>query len=61
MIKDPPASLLPTAGNTAYAEPPKSGYAAQVTGGTGTTALAQGDGFNRGSHISALGNKLDPA
>ena len=61
IIKDPPTSLLPTAGNTAYAEPPKSGYAAQVTGGTGTTALAQGDDFSRGSHISAIGNKLDPA
>ncbi|KAL9116914.1 MAG: hypothetical protein Q9187_006556 [Circinaria calcarea] len=42
--KDPPASLLQAA-NTKYAEAPQSGYASQVTGGTGTTALAQGHDY----------------
>ena len=45
--------------NRLHKDPPK-GYAAQVTGGTGTTELAQGDSVQRGSHISGLGNKLDP-
>lgn len=49
--KDPPPG---------YAPAPESGYASQVTGGTGTTALAQGDSVQRGSHISGVGNKLDP-
>lgn len=49
--KDPPPG---------YAAAPQSGYASQVTGGTGTTALAQGDPVQRGSHISGVGNKLDP-
>jgi len=44
-----------------YGEKPTSGYASEVTGGTGTTALAQGDNFHRGSHLSGVGNKLDPA
>ncbi|KAI4129600.1 MAG: hypothetical protein LQ347_003716 [Umbilicaria vellea] len=50
--KDPPPG---------YAPAPESGYASQVTGGTGTTALAQGDSVQRGSHISGAGNKLDPS
>ncbi|KAL8779805.1 MAG: hypothetical protein Q9213_006763 [Squamulea squamosa] len=54
--KDPP----PGYGQTTYAEEPKSGYASQVTGGTGTTALAQGDPVSRGSHATGLGNKADP-
>ena len=49
--KDPPPG---------YAPAPDSGYASQVTGGTGTTALAQGDSVQRGSHISGAGNKMDP-
>lgn len=49
--KDPPAG---------YGEVPQSGYAAQVTGGTGTTALAQGRDVPRGSHLTELGNDLDP-
>ena len=56
--KDPPAGLVP---KTEYAEAPTSGYAAQVTGGTGTTALAQGESVDRGSHLSGVGNQLDPA
>ena len=55
--KDPPAGLVP---KTEYAEAPQSGYASQVTGGTGTTALAQGESVDRGSHLSGIGNKLDP-
>ncbi|KAL9028644.1 MAG: hypothetical protein Q9196_003022 [Gyalolechia fulgens] len=54
--KDPP----PGYGPTGYAEPPKEGYASQVTGGTGTTALAQGDPVSRGSHLTDLGNRVDP-
>ncbi|KAL8813888.1 MAG: hypothetical protein Q9223_006848 [Gallowayella weberi] len=54
--KDPP----PGYGDTKYAEKPKSGYASQVTGGTGTTALAQGDVVPGGSHSTAFGNKVDP-
>ena len=49
------------AGDTSYAAAPTSGYASEVTGGTGTTALAQGDSVPSGSHLSGLGNKLDPA
>ena len=30
-------------GGSRYDDAPKSGYASQVTGGTGTTALASGD------------------
>ncbi|KAI4176589.1 MAG: hypothetical protein LQ343_000880 [Gyalolechia ehrenbergii] len=55
--KDPP----PGYGQTGYAEPPKEGYASQVTGGTGTTALAQGNPVSRGSHMTGLGNKADPS
>ena len=55
--KDPP----PGFGETEYAEPPKSGYASQVTGGTGTTALAQGEPVSSGSHVTGFGNKTDPA
>jgi hypothetical protein len=44
---------------TGYAEAPTKGYASQVTGGTGTTALAQGESGPSGSHITALGNVLD--
>ncbi|KAI4197931.1 MAG: hypothetical protein LQ350_005585 [Teloschistes chrysophthalmus] len=54
--KDPP----PGFGETEYAEAPKTGYASQVTGGTGTTALAQGEPVARGSHITNLGNNADP-
>ena len=57
--KDPPSNIA-HAGNTKYAEEPQSGYASQVTGGTGTTALAQGESVPRGSHMTGLGNKLDP-
>ncbi|MCJ1436665.1 hypothetical protein MMC27_006046 [Xylographa pallens] len=57
--QDPPASMM--AGDTSYAAAPASGYASNVTGGTGTTALAQGDSVASGSHLSGLGNKLDPA
>ncbi|KAL8771010.1 MAG: hypothetical protein Q9209_003429 [Squamulea sp. 1 TL-2023] len=54
--KDPP----PGYGQTTHAEEPKSGYASQVTGGTGTTALAQGDPVSQGSYATGLGNKADP-
>ncbi|KAL8647948.1 MAG: hypothetical protein Q9226_006216, partial [Calogaya cf. arnoldii] len=54
--KDPP----PGYGETKYAEEPKSGYASQVRGGTGTTGLAQGDSVPQGSHATGLGNKADP-
>ncbi len=49
--KDPPAGYGPV---------PTSGYSTQVTGGTGTTALAQGEESNRGPHLTQLGDKLDP-
>lgn len=49
--KDPPAG---------YGEVPQSGYASQVTGGTGTTALAQGRDVPQGSHLTQLGDDLDP-
>ncbi|KAL8675511.1 MAG: hypothetical protein Q9168_000023 [Polycauliona sp. 1 TL-2023] len=55
--KDPP----PGYADGKYGEEPKSGYASQVTGGTGTTALAQGDPVPGGSHATGLGNKADPA
>ncbi|KAL8951931.1 MAG: hypothetical protein Q9222_002115 [Ikaeria aurantiellina] len=55
--KDPP----PGFGETEYAEAPEEGYASQVTGGTGTTALAQGDPVARGSHATGMGNKMDPS
>lgn len=55
--KDPPPGYT----NTPYADAPKGGYASQVTGGTGTTALAQGTPLPGGSHISSAGNTLDPA
>jgi hypothetical protein len=42
-----------------YAEAPTKGYATQVTGGTGTTALAQGEGAPSGSHATALGNVFE--
>lgn len=45
--------------NRLHKDPPE-GYASQVTGGTGNTALAEGDSVQRGSHISGVGNKLDP-
>jgi len=45
--------------NRLHKDPP-AGYASQVTGGTGTTALAEGGSVHRGSHLSGLGNKLDP-
>lgn len=45
--------------NRLHKDPPE-GYASQVTGGTGTTALAEGGSVQRGSHISGVGNKLDP-
>ncbi|KAL8852552.1 MAG: hypothetical protein Q9221_002548 [Calogaya cf. arnoldii] len=54
--KDPP----PGYGESKDAEEPKSGYASQVTGGTGTTGLAQGDSVPQGSHATGLGNKADP-
>lgn len=54
--KDPP----PGFGQTEYAEAPTEGYASQVTGGTGTTALAQGEPVPQGSHATGFGNKVDP-
>ena len=42
-----------------YADPPTSGYASQVTGGTGTTALAQGEKGPSGTHATGFGNTLD--
>jgi hypothetical protein len=42
-----------------YAEAPTKGYASQVTGGTGTTALAQEDSAPSGSHATALGISLN--
>ncbi|KAI9810725.1 MAG: hypothetical protein M1827_006063 [Pycnora praestabilis] len=63
--KDPPAGYYDQAagstGGTTYKDAPTTGYASQVTGGTGTTALAEGDSTQRGSHLSGVGNKLDPA
>ncbi|MCJ1308723.1 hypothetical protein MMC25_002377 [Agyrium rufum] len=59
-----PAST--TTGNTLggnqiqYAEAPTKGYASQVTGGTGSTGLAQGDPIQRGSHLTDAGNVLNP-
>lgn len=50
------ASIVTPAG---YAEAPTKGYASQVTGGTGTTALAQGGSGPSGSHITALGNVFE--
>lgn len=55
--KDPPAGYLDS---KKYGEEPKAGYASQVTGGTGTTALAQGDEIPGGPHLTAAGNKVDP-
>ena len=54
--KDPPPGYV----QTEYAEEPKGGYASQVTGGTGTTALAEGKSVPRGSHLTGVGNKIDP-
>ena len=45
--------------NRLHKDPPE-GYASQVTGGTGTTVLAEGNSVQRGPHISGVGNKLDP-
>lgn len=55
--KDPPAGHYQPAG---YGEEPKHGYAAEVTGGTGTTALAQGENLPGGPHLTSIGNKMDP-
>ena len=55
--KDPPADYYQ---GVEYAEKPTSGYASQVTGGTGTTALAKGDDLPSGSHWTSAGNALDP-
>lgn len=55
--KDPPADYLDS---QKYGQEPEAGYAAQVTGGTGTTALAQGDQIPDGPHLTSLGNKADP-
>ena len=44
--KDPPAGFLQSS-NTKYADAPQGGYASQVTGGTGTTALAEGHDYER--------------
>lgn len=55
--KDPPEGY---GQSTNYADPPEGGYASQVTGGTGTTALAQGQEVSEGSHLTSLGNKVDP-
>ena len=49
------ASITPAG----FAEAPTKGYASQVTGGTGTTALAQGEGAPSGSHATALGNVFE--
>lgn len=50
----------PGYGQTKYAEAPTEGYASQVTGGTGTAALAQGGRVSQGSHLTGVGNKADP-
>lgn len=55
--KDPPEGY---SSSTSYADPPEHGYASQVTGGTGTTALAQGEPVPEGSHLTSIGNKVDP-
>lgn len=55
--KDPPAGHYKPAG---YGEEPTHGYASQVTGGTGTTALAQGEEVSSGPHLTSAGNKVDP-
>lgn len=55
--KDPPAGYYDS---SKYGENPQSGYAARVTGGTGTTALAEGDNLPSGPHLTEIGNKVDP-
>lgn len=55
--KDPPAGYGQHAG---YGDAPSHGYASEVTGGTGTTALAQGQDLPGGSHLTQTGNKVDP-
>lgn len=55
--KDPPAGYYQSSG---YGDEPKHGYAAEVTGGTGTTALAQGEDLPSGPHLTSTGNKVDP-
>ena len=55
--KDPPAGYYQSSG---YGDEPKHGYASQVTGGTGTTALAQGEDLPGGPHLTSVGNKVDP-
>lgn len=55
--KDPPAGHYQSSG---YGDEPKHGYAAEVTGGTGTTALAQGEDLPSGPHLTSTGNKVDP-
>lgn len=54
--KDPPADLDPSK----YGKKPEGGYAALVTGGTGTTALAEGEELPGGPHLTDLGDKTDP-
>lgn len=53
---DASSTSKPSIAPAGYAEAPTKGYASQVTGGTGTTALAQGEGAPSGSHVTALGN-----
>ena len=55
--KDPPADYLDS---SKYGKKPEGGYAAQVTGGTGTTALAEGEELPGGPHLTDAGNKTDP-
>lgn len=55
--KDPPEGYYQSSG---YGEEPQQGYASQVTGGTGTTALAQGKDLPSGPHLTSTGNKVDP-
>ena len=60
--KDPPAGYYEKVAQSdpSYAPAPEKGYASQVTGGTGTTALAQGKEMPTGSHLTNTGNKMDP-
>lgn len=53
---DDAAMQKPNVTPAGYADAPTKGYASHVTGGTGTTALAQGKSGPTGSHATALGN-----
>ena len=46
----------PPSSRAGYGDAPTSGYTSQATGGTGTTALAQGERGPSGSHATDPGN-----